>query len=63
MNEAEALAKARERWGPQAQAGRHTGAYTCCWVSSVYLHGGMIQGGSGDTFEAAFADADRRLGK
>lgn len=65
MTRAEAEAEARRRWGPTAAAQENDTHYdaqglaTRCRVCR-HLHFGAVADGVGPTWEAAFADADRR---
>lgn len=55
MTRADALAEARKRWGPEAKAYYYRGAKLYCVAKDD-----MSCFGSGQSYEAAFADADRR---
>lgn len=72
MTRAEALAEAKRRWGPEAvvSSWRHIGAhgkrrgqrweYQVGCMEGVGEEYGATWKGSGDSWEAAFADADAR---
>ena len=58
MTREEARAEARKRWGGNGQAFT-VGAKPLYWVGDGILCG-ATEWGSGESWEAAFADADRR---
>lgn len=60
MTQQEALAEATQRWGKGAVA---IDRYNNCGLKSRYfVHSQRFaRGGNGPTWEAAFADADKRI--
>lgn len=59
MTQAEALQEARRRWGEKASAWDFGGSGLYIVSATDHLQGGYAAG-MGESFEAAFADADRR---
>jgi hypothetical protein len=59
MTRDEAQAEARRRWGSDGYAWTDSAGYRVGVIPRDKITGGIIRG-RGPTYEAAFADADRR---